>query len=311
MPEYLSPGVYVEEIDAGPKPIEGVSTSTAGAVGVTERGPSEGKPLLVTSFADFVRKFGGPLAEPPPGQQVSWHDKASGGEWWRFPLSVKGFFDNGGQRLFVKRVSASKAVESSVQLERGLYLDIDKPAKKTDTTLALSRLSGLLGIENGASVTLIKLGGAVNTALVVQSYDSGANMVVFTAAIGSDVAPGLWVLEVKAPPSGAGVAKNSVRFRAYGVGNWGDQIRVRMTPMVSAALGLMPNRGMTGNAPVQTSVSAKIPKGSTTIEMNSLVGLATNDPVQIEGARWLALFDPNEQFLDGLTLEGSPLPPSA
>ncbi len=39
MPEYLSPGVYVEEIDAGPRPIAGVSTSTTGMVGVTARGP--------------------------------------------------------------------------------------------------------------------------------------------------------------------------------------------------------------------------------------------------------------------------------
>ena len=64
MPEYLSPGVYVEEIDAGPKPIEGVSTSTAGAVGVTAMGPTSGKPELVTSFAEFMRKFGGFLPEP-------------------------------------------------------------------------------------------------------------------------------------------------------------------------------------------------------------------------------------------------------
>ena len=59
MAEYLSPGVYVEEIDAGPKPIEGVSTSTAGAAGVTALGPTSGKPVLITSFADFVRTFGG------------------------------------------------------------------------------------------------------------------------------------------------------------------------------------------------------------------------------------------------------------
>ena len=39
MPEYLAPAVYVEEIDTGNKPIEGVSTSTAGMIGVTERGP--------------------------------------------------------------------------------------------------------------------------------------------------------------------------------------------------------------------------------------------------------------------------------
>ena len=48
MPEYLAPGVYVEEIQTGPRPIEGVSTSTAGFVGETERGPSQ--PRQVTSW---------------------------------------------------------------------------------------------------------------------------------------------------------------------------------------------------------------------------------------------------------------------
>jgi phage tail sheath protein FI len=38
MPEYLAPGVYVEEVDTGSKPIEGVSTSTSGMVGVTSGG---------------------------------------------------------------------------------------------------------------------------------------------------------------------------------------------------------------------------------------------------------------------------------
>ncbi len=33
MPEYLAPGVYVTEVATGAKPIEGVSTSTAGMVG--------------------------------------------------------------------------------------------------------------------------------------------------------------------------------------------------------------------------------------------------------------------------------------
>ena len=37
MPEYLSPGVYIEEQDTGPEPIEGVSTSVTGFVGVTQR----------------------------------------------------------------------------------------------------------------------------------------------------------------------------------------------------------------------------------------------------------------------------------
>src|SRR5207248_1141661 len=105
MAEYLSPGVYVEEIDACSKPIEGVSTSTAGAVGVTLFGPTEGKPVLVTSFAEFVSKFGGYTPAPTGTQYNRWASNSTeGGRYWQFPLSVKGFFDNGGQRLYVKRV---------------------------------------------------------------------------------------------------------------------------------------------------------------------------------------------------------------
>ena len=63
MPEYLAPGVYVEEIHTGPRPIEGVSTSTAGFVGETERGPT--RPTLVTSWADYQRRFGGYIDRPP------------------------------------------------------------------------------------------------------------------------------------------------------------------------------------------------------------------------------------------------------
>ena len=60
MAEYLAPGVYVEEVSTGSKPIEGVSTSTAGLVGATERGPVN-VPQLVTSFGEYRRTFGGYL----------------------------------------------------------------------------------------------------------------------------------------------------------------------------------------------------------------------------------------------------------
>ena len=70
MPEYLSPGVYVEEIDAGPKPIAAVATSTAGAVGVTRTGPIT--PQLITSYGDFLRLYGGPLDIPDEATQSVW-----------------------------------------------------------------------------------------------------------------------------------------------------------------------------------------------------------------------------------------------
>ncbi len=50
MPEYLAPGVYIEELSTGPKPIEGVSTSTAAFLGRTEKGPIP--PRMVTSWLD-------------------------------------------------------------------------------------------------------------------------------------------------------------------------------------------------------------------------------------------------------------------
>lgn len=86
MPEYLAPGVYVEEVERGAKPIAGVSTSTAGFLGPTERGPTE--PRLLTSFADFERLYGGYLEES------------------HMATGVEGFFANGGKRCYVGRIAA-------------------------------------------------------------------------------------------------------------------------------------------------------------------------------------------------------------
>ncbi len=113
MPEYLSPAVYIEEV-AGQRPIEAVSTSTTGMVGVTQKGPTAGKPTLVTSFAEFVDRFGGPVPEPTGADYNRWaFSEHDGGHWWSFSLAVRGFFDNGGRRLFVKRVLPATATSSS------------------------------------------------------------------------------------------------------------------------------------------------------------------------------------------------------
>ncbi|MDO4540882.1 MAG: phage tail sheath subtilisin-like domain-containing protein [Syntrophomonadaceae bacterium] len=97
MAEYLSPGVYVEEYESGGKPMEGVGTSTAGFVGLAERGPVEGVPQLVTNFADFKRKYGGYLSENEFGE-------------YRFlAYAVEHFFINGGSRAFIARVAPGDA----------------------------------------------------------------------------------------------------------------------------------------------------------------------------------------------------------
>lgn len=97
MAEYLSPGVYVEEFESGAKPMEGVGTSTAGFVGLAERGPVTGVPQLVTNFSDFKRTYGGYLSENEFGE-------------YRFlAYAVEHFFLNGGSRCFVSRVAPADA----------------------------------------------------------------------------------------------------------------------------------------------------------------------------------------------------------
>lgn len=94
MPEYLAPGVYVEEIERGPRPIEGVPTSTAAFLGETERGPI--RPRLVTSYTEYLRWFGDVFAD---GRYM--------------PDAASGFFDNGGKRLYICRIVGDGATTAS------------------------------------------------------------------------------------------------------------------------------------------------------------------------------------------------------
>ena len=54
---YLSPGVYIEEVDRGSKPIEAVGTSTAAFIGESSVGPTN-EAVLVTNWAQYTRTFG-------------------------------------------------------------------------------------------------------------------------------------------------------------------------------------------------------------------------------------------------------------
>jgi phage tail sheath protein FI len=114
MPEYLAPGVYVEEVSFRSKSIEGVPTSTTGYAGLTRygpvqfretfgAGPSTSEPRLITSFTDFERVYGGlgALSVGPTGgpfdERLTYLAHAA-----------RAFFMNGGQRLYVSRVFAKR-----------------------------------------------------------------------------------------------------------------------------------------------------------------------------------------------------------
>src|SRR5579859_52099 len=114
MPEYLSPGVYVEEIDRGPKPIEGVGTAMAVFVGFTEKAHLTevidgetvthdlfNRPQLVTNWTQYVERFGGFVA----------------GAF--LPLAVYGYFQNGGSRCYVLSVKTIPRAQAALLTSEG------------------------------------------------------------------------------------------------------------------------------------------------------------------------------------------------
>ncbi len=154
MVELLHPGVYVREISSGVRPIEGVSTSTAAFIGITTKGPLPGtkspngrmaQPVLVTSFTDFLRQFGG-------FRQDSY-----------LAYAVQAFFNNGGARVYIVRVAEAGA-------RRSRY-----PTSPTNGTLTINAAieavnEGAWGDKIGIEIAASADGDANNFKLIVY-YD--------------------------------------------------------------------------------------------------------------------------------------------
>lgn len=102
MAEFLSAGVYTEELKSGESAILGVSTSNFATVGWLPRG-KENVAVLVTSLSDYFRKFGG---------------------YWKnsdVPLAVTAFFKNDGARAYIVRVVPDDAVAAEVTVATNLW----------------------------------------------------------------------------------------------------------------------------------------------------------------------------------------------
>ncbi|QEV20827.1 phage tail sheath family protein [Streptomyces alboniger] len=100
MPTYLSPGVYIEEVASGSRPIEGVGTSVAAFVGLAPRGPLN-EPTLVTNWSQYVAAFG----EFTDGYYLA--------------HSVYGFFNNGGAAAYVVRVGGTDTAGGAGPQQQG------------------------------------------------------------------------------------------------------------------------------------------------------------------------------------------------
>ena len=277
MPQYLSPGVYIEELDVGPHPIQGVSTSTTGMVGVTARGPTEGKPKLVTTFADYQRLFGGFLPQPDAAILNSWGNRnnVEGGFWWTFPLAVKGFFDNGGQQLYVKRVfaaggnGATGSTAASATFTGGLFADVAKNSRKGETDIFASHL---VGISERTTIKLQYRDPATpqTQSVNVATYDSAAGKITLSSALTQDLRAGRDLVQIKDPDN-----TNTLTITAIDSGAWGNGIDVRVTPLVTTlALLADPAEG----APFSTQLVANAPQDSETVDVAAVAGLDTTTP---------------------------------
>lgn len=114
MPEYLSPGVFVEETAAGSRPIEGVGTTTAAFIGFAPSGPAN-TPVFIANWTQYLETFGsrdadGSLNPYMPGTYLA--------------HAVYGYFNNGGTRCYVTRLvpPAQDSKGKTVDMPRTLQL---------------------------------------------------------------------------------------------------------------------------------------------------------------------------------------------
>ncbi|HEV7642590.1 MAG TPA: phage tail sheath C-terminal domain-containing protein [Pyrinomonadaceae bacterium] len=104
MPNYLTPGVYIEEVSTGTRPIEAVGTSTAAFIGVApkEDAPLH-QPLAVNNWTQFVTQF---IGTATASTYLS--------------NAVYGFFQNGGSRCYVVNVGKDGSLKGDGKGKQGI-----------------------------------------------------------------------------------------------------------------------------------------------------------------------------------------------
>ncbi|MGL4397971.1 MAG: phage tail sheath subtilisin-like domain-containing protein [Hyphomicrobium sp.] len=225
MPEYLHPGVYVEETSYRGKPIQGVSTSTAGFVGAARKGP-EGRATFIPSFAAFQRLFGEPVRQlSAPGDFLG--------------HSVRSFFENGGARCYVVRALAADALASATTIERGIVLRLARGVTVRGPTRTL-RLNALRGVGAGTVLNVFtrpdeNSAFAQTRTLTVESYDALRDTITVDAASevpnGVALEPANTVILINgSAPASATTVGGGATFTAKNRGVDGDAIAVELRP---------------------------------------------------------------------------------
>ena len=300
MPEYLHPGVYIEETSFRGKPIQGVGTSTAGFVGAARKGP-EGRATFIPSFAAFKREFGDPIASP-------------GGLGDYLGHAVKSFFDNGGPRCYVVRTLAADALASEIAIEQGISLRLAPGVTVRGPTRTV-RLNALRGVGVGTVLRFFTRPDANSPFAetrtgTVESYDPMRNSVTLVAA---DEIPSGVALEANhtavliqgMAPANAVTIGGGATFTARNRGVDGDAIAVQIRPRDSSPIALT-SVGMARQDPLIDVAAGSFPLsvGDTDIEFTqaALQRMRVGDEISIGGSTGLtinAIADGSVTFDDG------------
>ena len=280
MPEYLSPGVYIEETSYRAKPIQGVSTSTAGFVGAASKGV-EGTATLVTSMGQFRRRFGSPISPSvSPGDYLG--------------HAVKAFFDNGGSRVYIVRALAADATASAIQLHQGTILRLADGVTVRGPTRVIP-LNSLRTVADG-SVLRVHTRASSSDAFVaggtltVESHDANRNRITVIPA--DEIANGdlldpdnTYFTIIGGPALTAGAT-----FSARNRGIDGDNISVliRLTDLTPVSL-VVPS--VSRNQPVVDTLAGHTNDGETSLGISAagLRRLRSGDQIAVGTAEPLTI----------------------
>ena len=194
MPNYLSPGVYVEEVQAGSRPIEGVGTAVAAFVGLAERGPFNA-PTLVSNWSQFTSTFGEFVTGSYLAHAVYGYFMNGGGNCYVVRIGQNGSADGHGNSSRTRELPAAPQAE----LGRMRIVALDPASRPGEITVEVTEAGGEDPSEDMFKL-LIKQGGQV-----VEEFDR-ATLSRGKQNVATMVNAASKLIRIEEAPTSAGVA---------------------------------------------------------------------------------------------------------
>jgi phage tail sheath protein FI len=263
VPSYRAPGIYVEEVSSGSRPIAPVGTSTAAFIGVTRKGPVN-TATLITSGAEFEKKFGGPYRILKGSQEHYLY------------YAVRHFFDQGGSRCYVVRIAHYNNAEIAGSLQATpasrAFAGTLPDGSAVSPALTVSAISpGVWGQELEARVATsskfsvrlagdIAAGNATQISLVVSDQVQGGSLLWIVEEVSGRV-------EAVNPTTGA-ITFSAANPLTAGGANFTGQMAPNI-PVYGPGFNYV---GLTNQA-AAVPVTAGVPNPASGITVNSVIKL--------------------------------------